>query len=144
VLAGGRVAGHRRLAKIQALRTDLADMVDAHQPGRMVARRCLHDDIGGLLPGIGALGRWVAEHGVQRALGLGEQVVDRGGGAHGRHAVGLQKWEGNCRCGGLHCQAGLWVTCTGAALPVQSGLLSFTLYNAWQSSGGQSAAIRPT
>lgn len=77
VLLGVGIAGDRRLAEVQALRADLADMVDAHQSGGMPALVWFQRDVGRVGGWVGSLGRRVAEHRVQRALGFDQEPVER-------------------------------------------------------------------
>src|SRR5690606_30252894 len=111
VFAGGLLARHRGLAVVQALGADLADVVDPHQAGGMAAFAGLQLDVGRVPGGVGAAGRGLAEHGVERALGFHQQPVDRvqvapGGrwrGGQGDRQAGWRGGHGDSGRGGPAC-----------------------------------------
>lgn len=117
------VAGDGGLAEIQALRAHLANMVDAHQAGRMATLLRVQDDVGRVGGGIGTLGRRIAEDGVQRALGFDQQPVERAmqaGGDLGHTAILAPLRRAANRHGAV-----VAATCAAAERPVQSRLFCF-------------------
>lgn len=145
VFTGGRVAGHGRLAEVQALCADFADVVDPHEARRVAALGVVHARLAGVRSRVGAGRRWIAEHRVQGALRFGQQVVQRSGLAE--HGHGGTRWGGrpaDSRPPPSPCQPGAGPACTGGLTCVQSRLLRFTFHNAWQSSGESFAAMSPT
>ena len=76
VLARGLVARDRGLAAIQRLRADLADMVDPHQSGRVLALAVVQFDLCHLGGRIGTDRGRCAEYRVERALAVGEEAIE--------------------------------------------------------------------
>ncbi|WP_425520390.1 hypothetical protein [Stenotrophomonas pavanii] len=145
VVTRGRVTGHGGLAEIQALRADLAHVVDPHQASRVAALGAIHAGLAGVRGGVGAGRRRVAEHGVQGALRLGQQVVQRGGLAeHGHGGTRRGGRPVDSRPAPSPCQPAAGPACIAGVTCVQSRLLRFTFHNAWQSSGESFAAMSPT
>jgi hypothetical protein len=130
LLAGAGVARNRRLADIQGLGADLADVVDPHQAGGMTAVGLVQDQVARALGGIGALGDGGADHGFQGVLGPREQAVERRQGAVGHASILGEK---PTRRRG-HPIRGTTATCGASARPVSSRLFRPAIHNARQNS----------
>lgn len=137
------IARHRGLAKIQALRTHLSDVVDPHQPGGVLALRGRQGGIGSVASGIGALGRRIAEHRVQRALGFDQQAVERAV-QSGRGDLGHVGILAPGRRAANHCRPCEASTCAAEGRPVQSRLFCFAFTTRGKVPAVIAAAIRPT
>ncbi|KAG1451861.1 hypothetical protein G6F57_016065 [Rhizopus arrhizus] len=145
VFTRGQVAGHRRLAEIQALRADLADVVAPHQARRVAALGAVHARLVGIRGRVGAGRRRVAEHRVQGALRLGQQVVQRGGlaecGHGGTGGAGRARFSPGPAALPPRGQGRLAPGGQGAYNPAS---YASPFHNAWQSSGEPFAAMSPT
>ncbi|SOT94099.1 hypothetical protein CFBP6762_00543 [Xanthomonas arboricola pv. fragariae] len=143
MMLGVGIAGDRGLAEIQALRADLADVVDPHQAGGVATLVRFQCDVGRVGGRVGPLGGRIAEYRVQRALGFDQQPVERAMQSE-RGDLGHASILAPDRAAANRQQSGRPATCVALYRPVQSRLFCFAFTTRGKVPAVIAAAIRPT